>query len=365
MDEGGLSRRGFLTLAAGTALASALPAGLAGCAEGEDEAGSSEAADGGSGSSSSSGSSDEDVATEAISLFLFDTYIDIEAACSAELLAEVSDRLEYFEETFSRTIEGSDIWNINEAAGKPVEVSEETADIIRLSIEYSEESDGLFDISIGAASTLWDFDEGTKPDDDELAEAVSHIDYRCISVDGTTVTLSDPDAKLDLGGIAKGYITDDIVAMLREGGCEQAVITLGGNVYVMGASFDGDEWSVGIQDPNGERDDTVASRKTTDLSVVTSGLYERCFEEDGVLYYHILDPKTGYPAETDLESSSIVCEESTAADAYATILFLEGHDAAVELVEEDERFVDGLFIDDEDRITTVEGSSFEVHGDEA
>lgn len=339
-----ISRRRFASLAVAAACACALPSVFTGC----------------SGSSNSIAAVDtsnfEELSTTA---FLFDTVIQISAICNQELLDAVTERMEYFEQKFSRTIEGSDIWNINEAQGAPVEVAEETAAVIQAAIGYSEESDGLFDITIGAVSELWDFDEGVKPTDEQLAAALPHIDYRTISVDGTTVTLADSQAKLDLGGIAKGYICDDIVSLLREGGCEDASISLGGNVYVMGKSFDGDAWNVGVQDPNGTMNSTIASIECGDISVVTSGLYERYFEEDGVTYYHILDPKTGYPVETDLESASITCESSTTADAYSTILFLKGHDAAMELIESDSRF-EGVLVDSAGAVTKSEGSAFVV-----
>lgn len=343
LGNAGLSRRRFTSLAFLAACSCALPSFLTGC------------------SSSSSASTVDKSTFEELSttLFLFDTVIQVSALCNQELLDAVTERMEYFEQKFSRTVEGSDIWNINEAQGAPVEVAQETADVIKAAIGFSEESDGLFDITIGAVSTLWDFNEGVKPTDDEIAAALPHVGYQTISVDGTTVTLADPEAKLDLGGIAKGYICDDIVAMLREGGCEQACISLGGNVYVMGNSFDGDAWNVGVQDPNGSVNTTIASIECGDISVVTSGLYERYFELDGVTYYHILDPKTGYPVETDLESASITCTSSTAADAYSTILFLKGHDAAMELIQSDDRF-EGLLVDNTGTATKSEGSAFVI-----
>ena len=238
-----------------------------------------------------------------------------------------------------------------------MQVSAETADCISKALEFGKESNGLFDITIGAVSSLWDFVEGVKPEDDAIAQAVAHVDYRGVKVDGSTVTLSDPKAMIDLGGIAKGYIADDIVAMFREGGCDSASISLGGNVYVIGKSFDGDEWNVGVQDPNGTVDATIASIKAQDTSVVTSGLYERGFQKDGVFYYHILDPKTGYPAKTDLESSSITCESSTTADAYSTILFLMGHDAAMSFVEGDDRF-ECVLVDQNASVSKSNGSAF-------
>lgn len=344
-----VSRRGFFQLAIGAAAACAFPMLLSGCSSSNSSSSSSE--------SSELGPVYSNDQIQSVTLFLFDTVIQISAACSAELMSKVSSRLSYFEGKFSRTVEGSDVWNINAAAGASVQVASETADCIQKALEFSKESNGLFDITIGAVSSLWDFVNGAKPADSAIAEAVKHVDYQGVTVSGTTVTLSDPDAKIDLGGIAKGYIADDIVSLLREGGCDAASISLGGNVYVIGKSFDGDEWNVGVQDPNGTLDTTIASIKAEDISVVTSGLYERGFTKDGVYYYHILDPKTGYPAATDLKSSSITCTSSTTADAYSTILFLMGHDAAMSFVEGDSRF-ECVLVDSNDKTTKSNGSAF-------
>ena len=342
-----VSRRGFLSLTLGAAALCALPTFLAGCSSGSES---------GEGQLGPVFSDDE---IQSTTLFLFDTVIQISAACSEDLMSQVSERLSYFEGKFSRTVEGSDVWNVNHAAGAPVQVSSETAECISKALEFSRESDGLFDITIGAVSSLWDFVNGVKPDDSAIAEAVKHVGYRAVSVDGTTVTLADPKAMIDLGGIAKGYIADDIVGMLRDGGCESASISLGGNVYVIGKSFDGDEWNVGVQDPNGSANSTIASIPAQDTSIVTSGLYERGFTQDGVFYYHILDPKTGYPVKTNLESSSITCTSSTTADAYSTILFLKGHDEAMKLVESDSRF-ECVLVDSQGVATKSEGSAFKL-----
>ena len=332
---------------------------LSGCGS-SSGTGSASASDGSTTSQSSSATTAlADAETSSITLFVFDTVVQISAQCSKELLDSVSERCTYFENKFSRTIEGSDIWNINNARGATVEVASETAECIKAALEYAEASGGLFDITIGAVSSLWDFVEGVKPTDDAIAAALPHVGYGCVEVEGNKVTLSDPDAMLDLGGIAKGYICDDLVRMLFEGGCSNASLSLGGNVYVMGMSFDGDEWNVGVQDPNGEADTVIATIPATDVSLVTSGLYERYFEQDGVRYYHILDPKTGYPVKTDLESASIRCESSTTADAYSTILFLLGHDAAKSLVDADDRF-EAVFVDDAGNVTQSSGNLFTI-----
>ena len=349
MENGMLSRRRFLMLAAGSMCAMATPAWLTGCSAGQNDENDGAAANDNADSAA--------YEVQSLTLFLFDTVIQISALCAPELMDRISERCRFFEDRFSRTKEGSDIWNINQAHGAPVEVSEETARCIKASLAYSEASGGLFDISIGAVSSLWDFVEGVKPDDEAIEEAVKHVDYRAISVDGTTVTLSDPDAMLDLGGIAKGFITDDLVSMLREAGCKSAMLSLGGNVYVLGESFRGDDWNVGVQDPNGTANDVIASIPARDKSLVTSGLYERSFTVGDVLYYHILDPRTGYPVKTDLASASIVSDSSTDGDAYSTTLFLMGHDKAMELLNSDERF-SGLLVDMNDTATASDGSGF-------
>ena len=341
------SRRAFV----GAGLAAlAAPLALAGCSA------SSSTGSSGSAAAKSQGKVSERNTT----IFVFDTVVTISAQCTKKLMSQIEDRCYWFENKFSRTVEGSDIWNINNAAGAPVTVEKETAQVIKDAIRYAKASDGMFDISIGAVSSLWDFVEGVKPDDAAIQAALPHVNYRCISVDGTTVTLSDPEAKLDLGGIAKGFITDDLVKMLRAGGCENASLSLGGNVYVMGKSFDGDAWNVGVQDPNGSENEVIATVKAKNRSLVTSGLYERSFTQDGTLYYHILDPKTGYPAETDLKSASIKTKKSTLGDAYSTILFLLGRDKAMELIEGDDRFEGGVLVDMNDNATKSSGSKFKL-----
>jgi thiamine biosynthesis lipoprotein len=289
--------------------------------------------------------------------FLFDTVIDITAYCDQALLDEAHQRLVYFEDIFSRTREGSDIYRLNEAGGVPVEVHPETADIITIALPYCELTGGLFDITIGAVTCLWDFKEGVVPDQRELEQALPHIDYRTIAVDGTRVTLADPLAKLDLGAVAKGYIADDIAALLRAGGCESANINLGGNVYVLGSKPDGSPWNVGIQDPFEARGSLRGYVSVSDSSVVTSGPYERSFERAGAVYHHILDPRTGYPVQTDLASTSIISENSAEGDALTTTTFLLGSKQALALIET-RPHLQGIFIDAENSVLQSRNVTF-------
>ena len=303
--------------------------------------------------------SDQDFEQISTTLFAFDTVVTITASCSQEALDAAAQRCEYFESIFSRTIETSDIGRINAAHGEPVRVAPETADIVSKALRYCEESNGLFDISIGAVSTLWDFREGVVPDPAELEEAVKHVDYTCIQVDGDTITLTDPDAKLDLGGIAKGYIADDLCRLLADMGCTSGFVNLGGNVKTIGRKPNGKPWHVGVQDSNDVAGTVVAAVYSEGTSIVTSGLYERQFEKDGQRYWHILDPTTGYPVETDLVSVSIVSQDSIDGDGYATSLFMMGHDAALEWINAQEG-LEGLVVDAQGAITQSDGCDAEL-----
>ncbi|WP_350454868.1 FAD:protein FMN transferase [Slackia heliotrinireducens] len=300
----------------------------------------------------------EDDELQSVEFFAFDTVIIIKAATTMEVMSKLQDRCTFFENTLSRTIEGSDVGRINAAGGEPVTVEPTTADLISKALVYCDESEGRFDITIGAATSLWDFKEGIVPDPDELAEAVTHIDYTQVMVDGTTVTLADPKGKIDLGGIAKGYIADDLVNLLLDEGCESAFVNLGGNVKTLGCKPDGSPWNVGIQDP-ADSSNVLAKIASENTSVVTSGLYERVFEKDGRRYWHILDPKTGYPVETDVMGATIVSEASIDGDGFTKPLFMMNHEDALAFIEERQP-LQGLLVLDDGTILQTENSQMEL-----
>jgi thiamine biosynthesis lipoprotein len=294
-----------------------------------------------------------------LSTFLFDTYIEIRAFCEQSVLDSLNERLVFFESIFSRTREGSDVYLINTANGAPVKIHDETATLIDQARVFSELSEGMFDITIGAVSSLWDFKEGVVPDEVTLAEAITHVDFRAIELNGTTITLKDPAARLDLGGIAKGYAADEMARMLRAAGCESALIDLGGNIYALGLKPGGAAWNVGVQDPLQERGALKAVVSACDLSVVTSGPYERSFELNGERYHHILDPRTGYPVQTDLASATIISERSVEGDALTTCCFLLGHEAAYELVQSRPE-VQALLVDSNGEATMTDDALIEL-----
>ena len=268
------------------------------------------------------------------SFFCFDTACVVGGVMEQEQLSAIVKRCQGFEQTLSRTIETSDVARINAAAGAPVEVEPDTADLIVRALEYARASEGLFDITIGAVTRLWDFHEGVVPDEAQLAEALTHVGYEKVKVDGTTVTLTDSAAALDLGGIAKGYVSDVLIDELAAEGVTCAFVNLGGNVKVLGAKPDGSPWNVGVRDPSPQADEghSVARVALDAGSVVTSGLYERQFERDGKRYWHILDPRTGYPVETDLISATIVSDRSIDGDGFTKPLFMWGKEKALEWV---------------------------------
>lgn len=242
------------------------------------------------------------------------------------------------DKTFSNTVETSDIGKINQAGGNWVTVSDDTINVIKAGIEYGELSDGAFDISIGGVTSLWNFhsDNPTLPNETELQEALKHVNYKNIEVDGNRVRMRDPLSKLDLGGIAKGYIGDRMADRLKKLGVNSAIVNLGGNIIAIGEKPDNDKFVIGIEKPYSDRTETVGSVKVKDKSVVTSGVYERQFEKDGVIYYHVLDAKTGYPVKTDMDSASLVMDygHSMDADALSTICLMKGSDAALKFINE-------------------------------
>lgn len=272
----------------------------------------------------------------------FDTVVQIEVwGADQEIMEHCRQMCEDYEQMLSATIEMSEISRINNAGGEPVEVSDETAGLIEEGIKYGDISDGRFDITIAPATDLWNFtdnEEKILPDPDELAEAVTHIDYHCIKVEGNTVTLTDPEARIDLGGIAKGYIADRLKEYLKDEGIEHALIDLGGNMLTLGRRYDGNDFRIGIQKPFADTGTAMAVVSVNDKSVVTSGDYERYFEKDGVIYHHILDPDTGYPVQNDLDQVTIISDQSVDGDALSTTCFAMGLEDGLELI----RSLDGI-----------------------
>lgn len=269
------------------------------------------------------------------------------------------EQIRLWEERLSRTVEGSDVWRLNHAAGEPIAVSAETAALIKTALRYSQLSNGAFDITVAPIVDCWDFKNETAipPSSSVISAKLPLVDYRGVTVSGTQVQLASADAAVDLGGIAKGYIADQVAAYLREQEVESALINLGGNVYAVG-DRNGQSWRVGIRDPK-NKDGLAAVVQVKNRSVVTSGTYERGFTHEGRWYHHLLDPATGFPAQTGLASVTVVSENSAEGDALATACFVLGKEKGLELIESLPG-VEALFIEEDGTLTATEGLSYET-----
>ena len=356
-----------------------------------------------------------------ISFFLFNTQVhmhaygdaaagpDATARLDAALVA-ARDRCLFFERAFSRTRDDSDIARAHAASPNAVPVSPQTARLVRQALGYCERSRGKFDITMGTVTSLWNFHTGEVPSRLALARALPHVDYRHIVLDeepcgrepldeeslgkdspvqgsldddalnaGTsrvpssnvpsskssqpTLAITDPHSILDLGGVAKGYIADDLADLFIAHGVGRFVINLGGNVVVRGGRpadasarppvAAGSPWRIGIINPL----DPAHNRAIVDMadgSVVTSGIHERRFTKGGVTYHHILDPATGMPAKTDLTSATIIAPRSMDCDGYSTTALMLGARDAIDFVESLPG-IEAVLIDEADEVWWTSG----------
>jgi len=265
---------------------------------------------------------------------LLDTFctITIHGNVSSKLLDEAFALCEEYEALFSITMEDSDVWRINHAEGEPVSVDSRTIEVIEAGLEFSELSDGMFDITIGRVSRLWNFgSEPFMPSSAELETALSTVDHNQVRIVGDTVQLVNPDAWIDLGAIAKGYIGDKVAQFLTERGVSGALISLGGDIITVGNRQDGSPWRIALRDPFGTDEDRLGVIEASGISVISSGTYERKFEVDGVYYHHILDPSTGMPAISDVVSATVLMEDAIIGEGLSTAAVLMGSKRAVEL----------------------------------
>lgn len=294
--------------------------------------------------------------------FLLNTFVDIAIYDSRDesILDGAMALCREYENRFSRTLSGSEVYRLNhrEDATGTYPLSDDMTNLLATALYYCERSGGAFDITTEPLSSLWNF-SGTSPSvppAEAIEEARKKVDYKKLRLDGTRspLTFLDPGTSIDLGAIAKGYIADQLKAYLLDSGVESAMINLGGNVLCVGSRPDGTPFTVGLQKPFADRNETFAQVEVSDLSVVASGVYERHFVEDGKNYHHILDPSTGYPYDNGLISVTILSERSVDGDALSTTCFSLGLSRGMELVES----MDGVyacFIDEDYQIHYSDG----------
>lgn len=294
----------------------------------------------------------------------FDTMVELTAfgkpAAMEAALLEARDACRAYEQLFSRTLPGSDIGRLNRAGGQAVRIDPRTADLLLAALRYCKASGGAFDITVGPLVGLWDLKAGRIPGRDELGAAAAHVGWEGLAVwaqcgGSWFARLSDPAAQVDLGGIAKGWIADALGRQLSGAGATGALVNLGGNVLVRGAKPSGAPWRVGIREPRCSADSpgTLAVVDLACGSMVTSGIYERCFEQGGVRYHHILDPSTGWPVDTPWAGVSVVAERSIDAEGFSTTLLALGLERERALAAAHPEILQAYFVDWEGGITPL------------
>lgn len=287
-----------------------------------------------------------------------------------------------YELVFSRTNEKSELYKLNHrkdtsdkdpnADGQttpyPVSgtadtwhISEDLASLLSQGLSITRESDGAFDIAIAPLTSLWDFtaEDPKVPDDAAIQKALPLCSSDGVTIDGQDITLPSDDIQFDVGAIAKGYIADRMKDLLVKKGVKSAIINLGGNVLCIGSKPDGTPFKVGIQKPFADRNETEAVMDIAGKSVVSSGIYERCFKQNGKLYHHILNPKTGYPYDNSLISVTIISDQSVDGDALSTTCFALGLEDGLKFAEK--KGVHAVFITEDYELHYTDGFQDEIN----
>lgn len=274
--------------------------------------------------------------TETLDIFAMDTYMSLVAIGDggAAVLQSCSNEINALEQKLSRTIDTSDVAQLN--ANGTAQLSDDTAELLRAALQYSEATGGAFDVTIAPLVELWGIttDSPRVPAQEEIDALLPLVGSGHVRLDGTAAAL-DEGCAIDLGGIGKGYASDKVAALFAQSELSGGFVSLGGNVYVHGTTAEGKPWNVAIQDPR-NTEAYACTLRLSDAFVVTSGGYQRYFTgPDGTVYQHIIDPATGYPADSGLLSVSIATRRDdggtgTMADAYSTALYVMGEAAAVD-----------------------------------
>ena len=288
-------------------------------------------------------------------IFAMDTYMSLTAygAKAEDAVTVAIHEIQRLDAMFSVGNTDSDVTTANMQGSATV--SDETAYLVEQSLEISRKTDGAFDITIYPVMELWGFTTKNYkvPQADELQETLKRVSYENVSLKDHELVLKN-NAQIDFGGIAKGYTSSRVMQIFKEYGIEHGMVNLGGNVQTLGTKTDGTAWRVAIQSPQGGNQ-YLGILETSDQAVITSGGYERYFEENGVTYHHIIDPKTGYPSDSDLTSVTIVCADGTKADALSTSFFVMGLKRAESFYENTDLDFDVILLTKDNQIYISEG----------
>lgn len=290
------------------------------------------------------------------SVFAMNTYmtLTVYGENGETALEAAEERIHAAEALWSVTDAASDIYRANHSGGQTVSVHEETANLLSFALDMAQKTGGALEPTIYPVLTAWGFTTDSKqvPTQEQIAEQLPQVDYSRIRLEGTSLTVP-AGMQLDLGAVGKGYAADVVTDVLKAHGIESAVLSLGGNIQTIGSRPDGSQWRIGIRAP--WEDGNLGVLETSDAAVVTSGGYENYFEDaDGHIYWHILDPATGYPADSGLQSVTIIGKEGRLCDALSTALFVMGAEKAEAYWRENGGF-DMLLVTEKNEILLTEG----------
>ena len=294
-------------------------------------------------------------------LFAMDTYMELRAygQPAEAALRDAAAEIRRLEGLFSVTDETSEVYAINHGQGRPVRISADTLDLLNQAIGVSALTDRAMDVTIYPVLRAWGFTTGAYqvPEADTIASLLQTVDDGKIHVDQTAGTVQIPTgAELDLGAVAKGYSGDVCAELLRESGVSSALLNLGGStIRTLGRKPDGSNWRIAIQDPE-DPEGYAGVIELGEGAVNTSGGYERYFEENGEVYWHILDPKTGYPAKNGLISVTVLTDQACYGDGLSTALFVMGTEQAINFWQTRDDF-EFVLIDDNGNVYVSEGAS--------
>ncbi|RLC46720.1 MAG: FAD:protein FMN transferase [Candidatus Cloacimonadota bacterium] len=266
--------------------------------------------------------------------YLLGTYVEVaiyQKPKRARILADSTFNLmRKYEKILSSHIPNSEVYNINHSDRNSIKISSETSDLIRKSEEISKLTSGAFDITVGKICNRCDFVENFYPNQAEIKELLPYVDYRKIRVSNDSLYKESKGIEIDLGGIAKGYIIDKAIEFLRDEEIDKGFINVGGDMFLLDNN-NPDKWKIGIQHPR-DKGEIFATISVNNKSVVTSGDYERYFIKDGMRYHHIINPKTGMPAN-DLVSVTVIADKACLADALSTAVFVMGLENGLNLID--------------------------------
>ena len=290
-------------------------------------------------------------------IFAMDTYMTVTAYGdnAQKGVTDAVAEIQRLDNLLSIGKEDSEISKLNKSGSAAL--SDDTAVMVAKALDLYKSTGGAFDITVLPLMELWGFttQEYYVPTEDEIQSTLQRVGADKLTWDESTKTLTLGDKQeIDLGGIAKGFTSSRIMEIFKKDGVTCGMVSLGGNVHLLGTKQDGSAWRVGIQDPN-NTDDMLGVLEANDCAVITSGAYERNFEKDGVTYHHIIDPATGKPSNSGLTSVTIVSKDGTLADGLSTSLFVMGKDKAIAYWKQHADEFDTILVDKDRNVYITEG----------